>query len=295
MEAARVLLVDDDADFAETLCDQLKSLSFAVTTAPSGDKALEKLDGEDFDVIVLDLCMPGRDGLETLREIKFRKPLTQVIMLSGMGTEEAVSEGMRNGAFDFLIKPPDMADLVKKMNDAHARRTQHLARILKASGAGRAKGRVMVEDAAPVAHQQAVRAAVDGDLCDGILLVLGRETEFPGVLMEYALEMAERLAYEVMALNAAGLSKDLLRAFPSARESLWQDFRTHSEENAAAFRAAAAEMGVPFSHVVKSSGPDDAIQEVQHEVGAIDFVVSEPVDNLDDSGVGPYVLVYSPA
>ena len=304
MEAIRVLLVDDEVDFTEALGQRLEARGFAVTTAPSGDEALEKVDDEDFDVVVLDLFMPGRDGLETLREIKSRKPLTEVIMLSGNGTEETAIEGMRNGAFDFLTKPPDITDLVEKIVGAHAKKAKHLARIAKALGAGRGKSQVVVEEVAPAktleaeqpaASQPAAAGPVAGIGHQGRLLVFGRETEFSDALIEYALEMAERLSYEVVAVNAAGFSKQSLSSFPLAREKVFRGFRTVSERNGARFREAAEKKGVAFSHAVHFSGPDEATQEIRQTLGEVDFVLSEPVDEEIDPGVGPKILVSSPA
>lgn len=295
MEAVRVLLVDDEPEFTEVLSRRLESRGFATTSAPSGDEALERLGDEDFDVVLLDLVMPGRDGLETLREIKSRNPLTEVIMLSGKGTEETAIEGMKRGAFDFLTKPPDISEIVEKINNAHAKRTEHLARIRKALDAGREKGGVVVEQVTPTETSETARTTGDGVPRQGRLLVFGREAEFSEALIEYALEMAERLSYEVLALNAAGFSKESLRSFPSARERVCQDFRIASEENVVPFREAAAKKSIPFSHIVTFSGSDEATQEIQQEVGQIDFVVSEAVDGLIDPTTGPDILVYAPA
>ena len=293
MDAASVLLVDDEVEFTDTLGERLRTRGLSVSTAASGDEALGLLEREDFDVILLDLYMPGRDGIDSLREIKLRRPLTEVIMLSGKGAEATAIDCMRGGAFDFLTKPPDMCDLLAKIKAATERRKQHQARISEALGA--ASGISATEMAPHIEVQPAVRASAKGDACEGIVLVLGNETVFSKALMDYALDMAGRLSYEVMALNAAGLSTDILSAFPSARLSLLQDFRTHSEGNAVVFREAAAERDIPFSHVVKHSGPDEAVQEVQREVGPIDFVVSESLSNAPDPEEGPVVLVYSPA
>jgi len=293
MEVVRVLLVDDEVEFAEALGRRLEARGFATATAPSGDDALEKFGDEDFDVVVLDLFMPGRDGFETLREIKFRKPLTEVIMLSGKGTEETAIEGMKYGAFDFLTKPPDIGDLVEKINDAHAKKAEHLARIRRALEAQTDQGRIVQEEVAPAETIVAARPAVDGAPRQGRLLVFGRDSEFSQSLIEYALAMAERLSYEVLALNAAGFSKESLRSFPSARERVFREFHMVSEENAIAFREAAMKKGIPFSHVVKFSSLDDAIQEIRQEVGEIDFVVSEPTDGLVDPAAGRDILVYS--
>ncbi len=294
MEAVRVLLVDDEVEFAEVLGRRLESRGFATATASNGDEALERFGDEDFDVVLLDLVMPGRDGLETLREIKSRKPLTEVIMLSGRGTEEAAIKGMKRGAFDFLTKPPDIGDLVEKVNDAHAKRAEHLARIRNALDAGQEEGGVVVEQVAPMEASETASAAGDEIPRQGRLLVFGRESEFSEEMIEYALEMAERLSYEVFAMNAAGFSKEALRSFPSARERVCRDFRIASEENVVPFQEAAAKKGIPFSHRVTFAGPDEAIQEIQQEVGQVDFVVSEAVDGLIDPDTGLNILVYSP-
>ena len=293
MEAIRVLLVDDEVEFTEALGRRLTTRGFSTSTAPSGDQALERLADEDFDVVVLDLVMPGRDGLETLQEIKLRKPLTEVIMLSGKGTEETAIEGMRRGAFDFLTKPPDIVDLVEKMTGAYNKKSEHLARIRKALDAGDERVGVVAEQAAREDVSGAAVRVGDGAPRQGRLLVLGQESGFSQALIEHALEMAERLSYEVLALNAAGFSKETLRSFPSAREELFREFRTASEEHVAPFRDAAVRRGVPFSHVVKFSGPDEATREVGHEVGEIDFVVSDPADGLISPGAGRDILVYS--
>jgi hypothetical protein len=123
--------------------------------------------------------------------------------------------------------------------------------------------------------------------------VLGQESGFSQALIEYALDMAERLSYEVFALNSAGFSKETLRSFPSAREEVFREFRAASEENVVSFRDAAAGKGVPFSHIVKFSGPDEATREIGQEVGEIDFVVSDPADGLISPGAGRDILVYS--
>jgi len=293
MKAVRVLLVDDEVEFTEALARRLEARGFATATAPSGDDALEKCDDEDFDVVILDLFMPGRDGFETLREIKFRKPLTEVIMLSGKGTEETAIEGMKYGAFDFLAKPPDIVELVEKINDAHAKKAEHLARIRKALEAKTDQAIIVHEEVVPAQAPARPRPTADGAPRQGRLLVFGRESEFSQVLVEYALEIAERLSYEVLALNAAGFSKESLRSFPSARERVFQEFRMVSEENVVAFREAAMKRGIPFLHMIKYSGPDDAIQEIRQEVGEIDFVVYEPTDGLVDPAAGRDIIVYS--
>jgi DNA-binding NtrC family response regulator len=128
----RILLVDDEKEFVETLAERLRTRDFDVTTAFSGDEALEKLKEYNFDVTILDVKMPGMDGIDALREIKKLKPLTEVLMLTGHGTIETAIEGMKIGAYDFLLKPCEMDVLLDKINKAYERKTEHEERIRKA-------------------------------------------------------------------------------------------------------------------------------------------------------------------
>ena len=128
----KLLLVDDEQDFVETLAERLEVRGFDVQTSFSGDDAINLVQEHDFDVIVLDVLMPGKDGIETLREIKILKPLVSVIMLTGHATVETAIEGMKLGAYDYLIKPTETADLLEKINKAHSVKTEHEERIRKA-------------------------------------------------------------------------------------------------------------------------------------------------------------------
>jgi DNA-binding NtrC family response regulator len=125
----RVLLVDDEEEFVQALSERLALRDYDITTSLSGDDALEKIKQYNYDVVILDVAMPGIDGLEALREIKKIKPLTEVIMLTGQGTVEAAIEGMKLGAFDFLMKPCNTEDLDTKIKKAQARKAEHEERI----------------------------------------------------------------------------------------------------------------------------------------------------------------------
>ncbi|MBL7180382.1 MAG: response regulator [Pseudomonadota bacterium] len=127
-----VLLVDDEKDFVESLSQRLQIRDFEVQTAFNGDDALKLIREQEFDVVVLDVLMPGKDGIETLGEIKNIKPLLQVIMLTGNATVETAIEGMKLGAYDYLMKPTETEDLVEKISKAHALKTEHQERIRKA-------------------------------------------------------------------------------------------------------------------------------------------------------------------
>lgn len=118
MEDVSVLLVDDETEFLETLRKRMNKRVPAVYSASSGDRALAFLQHQRVDVVVLDVRMPGMDGIETLREIKKRYPLIEVIMLSGHASVEVAIQGMEMGAFDYLMKPMDIDELLYKVQDA---------------------------------------------------------------------------------------------------------------------------------------------------------------------------------
>ena len=129
MESFNVLLVDDEAEFLETLVKRIKKRDVNVTGVGSGEKALEFLDEQPVDVVVLDVRMPGMDGIETLRELKKRHPLVEVIMLTGHASLEVAIEGMELGAFDYLMKPIDIDELLYKLEDAYKKRTIQTQKI----------------------------------------------------------------------------------------------------------------------------------------------------------------------
>jgi DNA-binding NtrC family response regulator len=127
-----VLLVDDEEEFVETLAQRLEVREFDVTTALNGADALERLKDKEIDLVILDLQMPGVDGIAVLRKIKELKPLIEVIMLTGHATVETAIEGMKLGAFDFLIKPTETEELVEKINRAFGRKAEQDERIREA-------------------------------------------------------------------------------------------------------------------------------------------------------------------
>jgi CheY-like chemotaxis protein len=285
MQATRILLVDDEVAFAEPLSLRLERREYSVTRAENGDEAIAKTDEEEFDVALVDIFMPGRNGLETLREIKRRRPLTEVILLSGKGTNSIAIEGMQCGAYDFLTKPLEFSELLEKIEAAYVRKLEHVARIQRASAAEQKQ----TQAAAPAGAPAAV-----GEASKGRLLVLGRQSAFPAELVDYALDMAARLSYEVIALNAAGFSKETFRSFPGARDKVCQDFLTVSEGSAEPFREAAAEKGIPFSHLVRFTNADEAAAEVRGMVGDIDYVICEGEERLDEPGVRGPIVAYTP-
>ncbi|MBC8417990.1 MAG: response regulator [Pseudomonadota bacterium] len=125
----RVLLVDDEEEFVQALAERLSIRDYDVTTSLSGEDAVEKLRHYNFDVVILDVRMPGMDGTEVLHEMKRIKPLTEVIMLTGHATVESAIDGMKQGAYDYLIKPCETEDLVIKINRAYEKKAAHEERI----------------------------------------------------------------------------------------------------------------------------------------------------------------------
>jgi len=131
VDAFKVLFVDDEIDFLETLLKRMKKREVSVSGVGSGEDALKFLDDKPADVVVLDVKMPGMDGIETLRKIKNRYPLIEVIMLTGHANVEVGIEGMELGAFDYLMKPVDIDELLYKVQDAYKKKAIHEKKILR--------------------------------------------------------------------------------------------------------------------------------------------------------------------
>ena len=127
-----LLVVDDEKDFVEMLSLRLKEVGEKVKVAYSGKECLEALIKADIDVVILDIKMPGMDGIETLREIKKRHSLIEVILLTGHGAVDTAVEGMKLGAFDYINKPADFEDLLSKLDGARKRKAEQEERIRKA-------------------------------------------------------------------------------------------------------------------------------------------------------------------
>jgi DNA-binding NtrC family response regulator len=118
MEKPIILLVDDEERFLVTTRKVLDKKGYEVLTAASGAGALSTLGEKIVDVVILDVKMPGMDGIATLKEIKRRHPLVEVIMLTGHGTLESAVEGLKCGATDYLTKPSDIGELLVKVEEA---------------------------------------------------------------------------------------------------------------------------------------------------------------------------------
>lgn len=113
-----ILLVDDEEEFVSTLSERLEIRGFDSKMATSGEQALSLIENHDFDAVVLDLKMPGMDGLEIMDHIKEKHPETPVILLTGYGSTREGMDGMQKGAFDYLMKPLDIDELISKIREA---------------------------------------------------------------------------------------------------------------------------------------------------------------------------------
>ena len=122
MEKLKMMLVDDEQRFLSTSKKLLAKKGYDVLTVPSGSEALEKLRTENIHVVILDVKMPGMDGIATLKQIKKLYPMVEVIMLTGHATAESAVEGLKSGATDYLMKPADVEVLIQKAEEAYSKR-----------------------------------------------------------------------------------------------------------------------------------------------------------------------------
>ena len=121
-----VMLVDDEVPFVETTTKRLEKRNLKIIKAFSGEEALETLKTHrNTDVVILDVKMPGLDGIETLEKIRNQFPLMEVIMLTGQATVESAIEGMKLGAFDYLMKPCEIEQLMAKVQEAAKKKRDH--------------------------------------------------------------------------------------------------------------------------------------------------------------------------
>jgi DNA-binding NtrC family response regulator len=133
MPPIHFLLVDDEELFVVTIAKRLRLKGFIVDVATSGAEALDRLEtGNTIDIVVLDIQMPGQDGISTLKRIKTEYPLVEVIMLTGHATVQSAVDAMKRGAFDYLIKPYDLEALLEKADNAVSRKRYREEKIADA-------------------------------------------------------------------------------------------------------------------------------------------------------------------
>lgn len=134
MDDFTVLFVDDETEFIETLLKRMKKRNINAFGVESGEDALVFLDKDPVDVVVLDVRMPGMDGIQTLEEIKKKNPLIEVIMLTGHASMEVAIQGMELGAFDYLMKPMNIDELLYKLQDAYKKKNIQEEKIKRLGG-----------------------------------------------------------------------------------------------------------------------------------------------------------------
>jgi DNA-binding NtrC family response regulator len=127
-----ILVVDDEEDFVEMLSLRLTDAGHRVRSAFDGNAGLAALDEAECDVVILDIRMPGKDGITVLKAIKTAHPVVEVILLTGHGTIDTAVEGLKAGAFDYVQKPADFEDLLDKLEAARTRKAEHEQRIRRA-------------------------------------------------------------------------------------------------------------------------------------------------------------------
>lgn len=128
-----ILVVDDEVDFLEATVKRLQKRNIDTTGVVSAEEALALMDKKLFDVVILDIKLPGgMDGIEALREMKRRQPLVEVLLLTGHASVETSIEGMKLGAFDYLLKPIKLEDLLIKIGEAFQRKDSQEQKISKA-------------------------------------------------------------------------------------------------------------------------------------------------------------------
>ncbi|MCW8799684.1 MAG: response regulator [Desulfobacter sp.] len=132
MEKMKLLLVDDETRYLETTQKLIERKGYEVWTAPSGEKALQTMAAHNIHVVILDVKMPGMDGNETLKQIKELYPLTEVIMLTGHATVDSAIDGLKSGAWDYLMKPADIEDIIEKAELAFQKRMNQEEKIRSA-------------------------------------------------------------------------------------------------------------------------------------------------------------------
>jgi DNA-binding NtrC family response regulator len=122
MGTMKLMLVDDEERYLRTTSKLIEKKGYEVLTARNGEEALEKLKARDVHVVILDMKMPGMDGNETMKAVKSLYPLVEIILLTGHATVDSAIDGLKNGAFDYLMKPADIDQILDKALDAFEKR-----------------------------------------------------------------------------------------------------------------------------------------------------------------------------
>ena len=126
MAGLKILLVDDEVVFTENMSSLLDTRGYRVTAVNNGQSAISALEEDDFDVVVLDLKMPGMDGIATMKEIKKLEIFTEILVLTGHGSIDTAMEAVKLGAYDYLTKPCEVEELVIKLEEARSKKDNNV-------------------------------------------------------------------------------------------------------------------------------------------------------------------------
>jgi len=208
-DSIRVLVVDDEEVFREMTAQTLNTKGFKVVTAASGEEGLEKLDSQFFDVVLLDILMPGMDGLELLRKLSAERPTQQVVMLTGHASISTAIEAMKLGAFDFLIKPAKLEDLMITIQRAAERGQMQRRTLVLETELQRSKGSGRI-----VGESQAVKKVLESiekaALTDLPVLITGESGTGKELVARAIHAKSKRASHSLVVVDGSTLHEQLL-------------------------------------------------------------------------------------
>jgi two-component system response regulator AtoC len=204
-----ILVADDDGDIREILRDTLDSLGAKIVTAVDGQQCLDRVEADAPDVILLDIEMPLKNGLQVLQELRQRGSETTVIMITAYGTIERAVQGIKQGAYDFITKPFDLDHIVLTVEKALER--EKLKRGLEQFAEEAGERYRLVGGESP-RMRQAMETAKKAAASRSTVLLLGESGTGKEVFARAIHEWSERRAEPFVAINCVGLTKDLLES-----------------------------------------------------------------------------------
>ena len=210
MTARPILVVDDEPAMRTALFEALTRQGHAVDLAENGAEALEKFQANPFDLVITDVRMPQVDGMEVLRQVKKRSPVTPVLVISGYGTIETAVEAMREGAFDYILKPFSL-DLIEETVDRALGRTgkrdSQWTTLRPASDAG---------ERPLIAHDQTMKRLLERAAgvaaSKATVLLQGESGTGKELLARFIHSHSDRAGGPFVAVNCAGLPEGLLES-----------------------------------------------------------------------------------
>ncbi|RJQ56283.1 MAG: response regulator [Desulfobacteraceae bacterium] len=248
----RILLVDDEADFRAAISRRLSRRGIRPEEAGGGEACLEKLASIPMDVVILDVKMPGMDGIEVLKRIKEKHPETEVILLTGQASARDGVDGIKAGAFDYLTKPIEFEHLIGKIEQAYERILNERARKETEDFKSKMAQQMIVCErlaslgtlAAGVAHEINNPLAIIGESAGWMSQLLRREelSEFPRKAdfskalgkIESAIERARRITHQLLGFvksnEPAAFSVDLAELAGEARELMAREAKNKQVE-----------------------------------------------------------------